>query len=67
MLIKFFSLFNFAALTIDMLRFQFFTAAGMKMAVFWDVDTCSLSASTSETSVNFYQTARHNDPKNSRL
>jgi hypothetical protein len=50
------------------------------MAVFWDVAPCSLveidrrfraitlmikAASTSETSANFYETARHNTPEDS--
>jgi hypothetical protein len=44
----------------------------MKVIVFWDVVRCSLldtdrpdygSSKTSETSVNFYETARHNIPK----
>jgi hypothetical protein len=51
----------------------------MKMAVFWVVARCSLievyrrqalmmeAASTSETSVNFYQTTRHNNPEDSHL
>jgi hypothetical protein len=48
----------------------------MKMAVFWIVAPCSLveaitlmmeAASTSETSVNFYQTTRRNNPKDSNL
>jgi hypothetical protein len=48
----------------------------MKMADFWVVAPCSLvrvialmkeAASTSETSVNFYQTARRNNPEDSHL
>jgi hypothetical protein len=54
----------------------------MKMAVFWDVAPCSLvevyrrlraitltmeAASTSETSVNFYQTTLRNIPEDSDL
>jgi hypothetical protein len=38
----------------------------MKMAVFWVVAPCSLmmeAASTSETSVNFYQTTRRSIPE----
>jgi hypothetical protein len=38
----------------------------MKMAVFWVLALCSLvegAASTSETSVNFYQTTQHNNPE----
>jgi hypothetical protein len=53
-----------------------------KMAVFWVVEPCSLegfltcgllialmmeAASTSETSVNFYQITRHNNPEDSHL
>jgi hypothetical protein len=59
--------------------FQIFTAASMKMTVFWDVVTCSLvevsrrfaliveAPSTSETSVNYCQTTRHNIPGHSCL
>jgi hypothetical protein len=47
----------------------------MKMAVFWVVAPSSLvevypddgGASTSETSVNFYQTTQCNDPEDSHL
>jgi hypothetical protein len=55
----------------------------MKMAVFWVVEPCSLvevyrryrgaialimeAASTSETSLNFYQTTRRYNPKDSHL
>jgi hypothetical protein len=48
----------------------------MNMAVFWLDVPCSLvelialmmkAASTSETSVNFYQTTRRNIPEDSRL
>jgi hypothetical protein len=52
----------------------------MKMTVFWDVAPCSLveidrrfrgammeAVTTSETSVNFYQTTRHNIPEDSRI
>jgi hypothetical protein len=41
--------------------------------VFWDVAPCSITAvmmeavSTSETSVNFYETTRHNIPEDSHL
>jgi hypothetical protein len=58
-------------------------AASMKMAVFWIIAPCSLvevyhrqgddgrlmmeAASTSEMSVNFYQTARRNNPEDSHL
>jgi hypothetical protein len=42
-------------------------------AVFWDFEPCHHqalmmeAASTSETTVNFYQTARRNNPEDSRL
>jgi hypothetical protein len=49
----------------------------MKMAVFWVVEPCSLvvraitlmmeAASTSETSANFYQTTRRNNPEDSHF
>jgi hypothetical protein len=49
----------------------------MKMTFFWVVTPCKPrgllialmmeAASTSETSVNFYQTARHNNPEDSHL
>jgi hypothetical protein len=48
----------------------------MKMVVFWVVAPCSLvevyrrmveAASTSETSVNFYQTTRRNNPEDSHI
>jgi hypothetical protein len=44
----------------------------MKRTVFWVVVPCSLvevswPASTSETSVNFYHTARRNNPEDSHL
>jgi hypothetical protein len=41
--------------------------ANMKMTVFWVVAPCSLvlAASTSETLVNFYQTARRYNPEDS--
>jgi hypothetical protein len=46
----------------------------LKMAVFWIVASCSLTivsmmeaASTSETSVSFYQTTRRNNPEDSHL
>jgi hypothetical protein len=52
-------------------------AASMKMTIFWDVVTCSLvevrtalmmeAASTSETSVNLYQTIWCNIPEDSHL
>jgi hypothetical protein len=45
-----------------------------KLSVFWDAAPCSLAialmmeaASTSETSVNFYQTSRCNIPEDSHL
>jgi hypothetical protein len=70
-------------------RFQVFTAARIKMAIFWVVapyilvevyqrfrGACCLhhqgalmtvAASTSETSVNVYQTTRCNNPEDSHL
>jgi hypothetical protein len=42
----------------------------MKMAVFWVLAPCSVmaeAASTSETSVNLYQTTRRNNPEESYL
>jgi hypothetical protein len=57
-----------------LLRFQFLTAASMKMTVFWDATPCRLiialmmkAVSTSETSVNFYQTTRRKIPEHSHL
>jgi hypothetical protein len=59
-------------------RFEVLTAASMKMTVSWDAP-CSLvevyrlivlmleTASTSETSVYFYQTTRRNIPEDSHL
>jgi hypothetical protein len=62
--------------------FQVLTAASMKMALIWIVAPCSLvkftdvsevltlmmeAEITSETSVNFYQITRRNDPKDSHL
>jgi hypothetical protein len=52
------------------MRFHVLTAASMKMAVFWVVAPCSLmmeAASASETSVNFYQTIRRNNPEESHF
>jgi hypothetical protein len=60
-----------------MLRFEVLTAASLKMTAFSDVAPCSLvevyrlialmmeAASTSETSVNFYQTTRRKNPEKS--
>jgi hypothetical protein len=53
------------------LRFEVLAAVSMKMTVFWVVVPCSLAmivlimeaASTSETSVNFYQTTRRINPE----
>jgi hypothetical protein len=43
-------------------RSEVLTVENMKMAVFWVVAQCSLvAASTSETSVNFYHMAQHNN------
>jgi hypothetical protein len=48
-------------------RFQVLTAASKKMAVFWVVEIALMmeAVSTSETSVNFYQTTRRNNPEDS--
>jgi hypothetical protein len=54
-------------------RFEVLTAVSTKMAVFWVVVPCSLvalmmeAARTSETLVNFYQTTRRYNPKDSHL
>jgi hypothetical protein len=58
-------------------RFQVLTGASNKTAVFWVVGPCSLeehlialiveAASSSETSVNFYQTTRRSNPEDSHL
>jgi hypothetical protein len=50
--------------------FEVLAAASMKMAVFWFVAMIALvmeAASTSETSVNFYQTILRNNPEESHL
>jgi hypothetical protein len=54
--------------------FILLTAAGINITVFWVVAPCSKlmtlmmeSASTSETSVNFYQTTRRNNPEDSYI
>jgi hypothetical protein len=39
----------------------------LKMAVFWVIALMMEVASTSETSVNFYQTTRRNNPEDSHL
>jgi hypothetical protein len=51
------------------LRFQVLTAASVEMAVFWIVSIALMmeEASTSETSVNFYQTPRRNNLEESHL
>jgi hypothetical protein len=49
------------------MRFQVLTAASMKMDVFWVVVLRMEAGSTSETSVNFYNTTRHKNPEDSRL
>jgi hypothetical protein len=57
-------------------RFHVLAAAIMKTAVFWVVAPCNLvevialimeTASTPETSANFYQTKRRNNPEDSLL
>jgi hypothetical protein len=64
---------------MDQMRFQFLTAASMKMAVFWVVAPtfqrfCCLhqqgmmqTESTSKSSVNYYQSTRRNNPEDSHL
>jgi hypothetical protein len=49
--------------------FEVLTAASVKMDVFWVVALCSLmeETSTSETSVNLYQTIRRYNPEVSNL
>jgi hypothetical protein len=51
-----------------MLRFQIFMAASVKITVFWNFATglkalTMEAVSTSETSLNFYQSTRRNDPE----
>jgi hypothetical protein len=57
--------------SLQLVRFQVLTAANMKMIVFWDIVPSSVvmmeAVSTSETSVNFYQTIRRNIPKDRHL
>jgi hypothetical protein len=62
-------------------RLEVLTAARMKMTVFWNVALCSLvevyrllrgalkmeTASTYETSINFYQTTLRNIPEDGHL
>jgi hypothetical protein len=48
-------------------RFEVLTAANMKMAVLWAIALMMEAASTSEMSVNFYQTTRRNSPEVSHL
>jgi hypothetical protein len=43
--------------------FEVLTAASMKMAVSWVVALMMEAARTSETSANFYQTTRRNNPE----
>jgi hypothetical protein len=53
-----------------LVRFLVLTMASMKMTVFWDVPLIDLmmeAASTSKTSLNFYQTTRRNTPEDSHL
>jgi hypothetical protein len=68
---------------VNLVRFQVLTATSMEMAVFWDVPPCSLvdidrrssgayypddgGRSTSETSVNIYQTTWNNITEDSHL
>jgi hypothetical protein len=39
----------------------------MKVTAFWDIAVMMEAVSTSETSVNFYQTTRRNIPEDSHL
>jgi hypothetical protein len=71
------------ALNFSNVRFQVLTAASIKITAFWNVAPCSLvdvyrrsevlaasiirAMSTSETSVNFYQTTRRNNPEDSHF
>jgi hypothetical protein len=49
-------------------RFQVLKAMSMNTAVFWAIIALmTKAASTSEKSVNFYQTTRHNSPEDSHL
>jgi hypothetical protein len=54
-------------------RFEILDAASVKIAVFWfiahsrPIDLMMEAASTFETSVNFYQNARSNNPEDSHL
>jgi hypothetical protein len=50
--------------------FEVFSAARMKMAVFWVLAPCSLTmeaARTSDTLANFYKTTRRYNPEDSHL
>jgi hypothetical protein len=72
---------QFNIIHFHLVEFEVLMAASKKMAVFWVVAPCSLAASiisviitlmmeaasTSETLVNFYQTARHYNPEDSNL
>jgi hypothetical protein len=51
-------------------RFQVFTAASMKMTVFWDIALIALTTETvsnSESTVNSYETTRRNIPEDCHL
>jgi hypothetical protein len=55
-----------------LINFNGITQIPLKMAIFWDVAMMIAlmmmeAASTSETSVNFYQTTRRNNPQDSHL
>jgi hypothetical protein len=64
----------------DVVRYEVLTATGMKKAIFWDVAPCSLvdtdrhfitlkmeAVSSSETSINIYQTAQCYIPQDGHL
>jgi hypothetical protein len=55
--------------TLAVVRCEVLTAVSMNMAVFWVVGIVLTmqAASTSETSVNFYQSTRRSSPQDSHL
>jgi hypothetical protein len=62
------------SMTSESVRFEVLTASSMKTTVFWVVYQHFRGAyclhhqgDTSRTSVNFYQTIRHNNPEDSHL
>jgi hypothetical protein len=50
-----------------MVGFEVLTAVSSKMTVFWVIALMMAAASTFETSVNFYQTTRLNNPEDREL